>query len=205
MTVPSSSGVITIHRADSNYCPPRPWLPRAVALSTVRRSPRCIARQRLPHIRLGQAELPGDLRRFDASLERGANSVHASLAWTRPCCRPGRRGSMKAPLGSIPKQGLNRCCSTGGSGVARRRGRRRITSVPSISRSGAVNDLCRGQPARPALQNERLLTRHAPGDGQKPHWLAAHGTEEVFVAELHRWPSERKRGATVIHIKLLGA
>jgi hypothetical protein len=30
------------------------------------------------HIRLGQAELPGDLRRLDASLEGGANSVHLS-------------------------------------------------------------------------------------------------------------------------------
>jgi hypothetical protein len=43
---------------------------------TVRRSPRCVARQRLPHVGLGQAELPGDLRWFDASLEGSANSVH---------------------------------------------------------------------------------------------------------------------------------
>jgi hypothetical protein len=33
-------------------------------------------RRRLPHVGLGQAELPGDLRRFDASLEGGANGVH---------------------------------------------------------------------------------------------------------------------------------
>jgi hypothetical protein len=32
-------------------------------------------RQRLPHIGLGQAELPGDLQRLDASLEGGANGV----------------------------------------------------------------------------------------------------------------------------------
>jgi hypothetical protein len=32
--------------------------------------------QRLPHISLGQAELPGDLRWLDANLEGGANGVH---------------------------------------------------------------------------------------------------------------------------------
>jgi hypothetical protein len=31
--------------------------------------------QRLPHIGLGQAELPSDLRWLDANLEGGANSV----------------------------------------------------------------------------------------------------------------------------------
>jgi hypothetical protein len=34
-----------------------------------------LARQRPPHVGLGQAELPGDLRWFDANLECGANRV----------------------------------------------------------------------------------------------------------------------------------
>jgi hypothetical protein len=36
------------------------------------------AGQRLSHIRLGQAELPGDLRWFDSSLEGGPNRVQLS-------------------------------------------------------------------------------------------------------------------------------
>jgi hypothetical protein len=47
----------------------------AVLRAMVRRSPRCIARQRLPHVGLGQAKPPGDLRCFHASIEGGANSV----------------------------------------------------------------------------------------------------------------------------------
>jgi hypothetical protein len=34
--------------------------------------------KRLPHIGLGQPELPGDLRLLDANLEGGANSVQLS-------------------------------------------------------------------------------------------------------------------------------
>jgi hypothetical protein len=34
-----------------------------------RRSPRCTARQRLPYIGLGQAELPGDPRLLDANVD----------------------------------------------------------------------------------------------------------------------------------------
>jgi hypothetical protein len=35
-----------------------------------------MARKRVPHVGLGQAELPGDLRWLDADFERGANRVH---------------------------------------------------------------------------------------------------------------------------------
>jgi hypothetical protein len=62
--------------------PTSPLLGRATqhpAAVGVQPSPRCIARQRLPHISLGQAELPGDLRGFDASLEGRANRVQ--LTW----------------------------------------------------------------------------------------------------------------------------
>jgi hypothetical protein len=59
------------------------------------------------------------------------------------------------------------------------------TSVRDIARSSAVDRLRRGQAAGPALQDEGLLTRHAPDDGQEPHRLAAYGTEEVIVAEVH--------------------
>jgi hypothetical protein len=44
----------------------------------IRRSPRWIAHQRVPHIQLRQAELPGDLRWLDVSLEGGANSIWLS-------------------------------------------------------------------------------------------------------------------------------
>jgi hypothetical protein len=60
-------------------CPARlPPSGRGRCLVTVGRSPQCIARQRFPHIGLGQAELPGDLRRLDASPEGGAHGVHLS-------------------------------------------------------------------------------------------------------------------------------
>jgi hypothetical protein len=61
----------------------------------------------------------------------------------------------------------------------------RAGSVRSIVRPRSVDRLRRGQAAGPALQHQGLLTGHAPDDGQKPHRLAAHGTEEVIVAEVH--------------------
>jgi hypothetical protein len=58
------------------------------------------------------------------------------------------------------------------------------SSVRSIARLSAVDRLRRRQAAGLALQDEGLLTGHAP-DGREPHRLAAQGTEEVIVAEVH--------------------
>jgi hypothetical protein len=69
--------------------------------------------------------------------------------------------------------------------------------VRGIARSCAVARHRRGQAARPALQDEGLFTGHAPDGRQKPHWLAAHGTEEV-ASQMFMVTASR-RGA-VIHV-----
>ena len=46
--------------------------------ATVRGLPGCTACQYRPHVGLGQAELPGDLRWFNASLEGGPHGVELS-------------------------------------------------------------------------------------------------------------------------------
>jgi len=58
-------------------------------------------------------------------------------------------------------------------------------SMRSISRPSAVDRLRRGQAAGLALQDERLLARYAPDNGQEPHRLATHRADEIIVAELH--------------------
>jgi hypothetical protein len=61
-----------------------------------RRSPRCTARQCLPHVGLGQAELPGDLRWLDANLEGSTNGIQLA-----------RRQMNGGRLGSRIVRGLN--------------------------------------------------------------------------------------------------
>jgi hypothetical protein len=57
-----------------------------------------------------------------------------------------------------------------------------------------INRLCRGQAAGSALQEEGLLTGHATNHGQKPHPLAAHGTKEIIVSEVHGGSVQAGRG-----------
>ena len=75
--------------------------------------------------------------------------------------------------------------------LEKRRGR---TSGRGITWTRSFDRLRRGQAARPALQDEGLLIGHAPDGRQKPHWTAAHGTEEVVVAEVHADSVQAVRG-----------
>jgi hypothetical protein len=74
-------------------CPAGYQHPAAVQpQSRFRPSPRCIARQRLPHLGPGQAELPGDLRWLDA--QSANTSMAASAARRVEQANPIKEGSL---------------------------------------------------------------------------------------------------------------